>query len=69
MTQENATTALPRAIGPGSAAEVTNISPQGLWLLAGGEELFLAFDDFPWFRHAPVAAALRVEEPLPGHFR
>ncbi len=69
MTQENATTALPRAIGPGSAAEVTDISPHGLWLLAGGEELFLACDAFPWFRHVRGSAARRVEEPGPGHFR
>lgn len=50
------------------AVEVTNISRHGLWLLAGGEELFLSFEDFPWFRDAPVGQVLNVTEPSPGHF-
>jgi hypothetical protein len=37
-------------------------------MLAHGEELFLAFEDFPWFRRAPLGAILHVEEPAPGHF-
>jgi hypothetical protein len=37
-----------------SEAEVTNISQHGFWLLVGGRELFLPFDDFPWFKSAPV---------------
>ena len=44
-----------------SAAEVTNISRNGLWLLLGDEELFLPFDDFPWFRTATIAALTDVE--------
>ena len=51
-----------------SAVEVTNLSPHGLWLFAHGKERFLAFDDFPWFRNAPVAAVFNVEEPSPEHF-
>jgi hypothetical protein len=30
--------------------------------------MFLAFDDFPWFKDAPVAKILNVEEPQPDHF-
>ena len=48
--------------------EVTNISRHGLWLLVGDEELFLAYEDFPWFRDAPVGQVLNVTEPSPGHF-
>lgn len=51
-----------------SPAEVTNISPQGIWLLAGDEELYLPFDWFPWFRDARVRDILTVEAPAPGHF-
>ena len=51
-----------------SRAEVTNISSHGLWLLASGSEMFLAFEDFPWFKDAPVAKILNVVEPRPDHF-
>lgn len=50
-----------------SAVEVTNISSHGLWLLAHDKELFLSYDDFPWFREQPVKAITNVEEPAPGH--
>ena len=49
-------------------AEVTNISRHGIWLLAVDRELFLACEDFPWFRDAPVSKIVNVEEPTPGHF-
>ena len=38
----------------------------GFW--AGDAELFLPFEDFPWFRDAPVGKVLNVQEPSPGHF-
>lgn len=50
-----------------SAVEVTNVSPHGIWLLVGGVEKFMAFDDFPWFRDAPISAVLEVERPSAGH--
>lgn len=50
-----------------SAAEVSNISRHGVWLLVDEREYFLAFDLFPWFRTAPVDAVLRVERPQPHH--
>ena len=49
-------------------AEVTHISGNGFWLLAGATEHFLPFKDFPWFKDAPVAKILNVEESTPGHF-
>ena len=51
-----------------SAVEVTNISSHGLWLLTGDRELFLPYDQFPWFHEAAVKDVLDVQEPTPGHF-
>ena len=51
-----------------SGIEVTNISSHGLWLLTDDGEFFLSYDDFPWFRDAPVSKILNVKEPSPGHF-
>ncbi|HDL01068.1 MAG TPA: DUF2442 domain-containing protein [candidate division Zixibacteria bacterium] len=48
--------------------EITNISNHGVWLLSNDRELFLSYDDFPWFRDAPVGKILKVEEPTPDHF-
>ena len=57
---------------PGAATsevEVTNISRHGFWLLPDDRELFLPFDEFPWFRKATVEAIVRVERPAPGHLQ
>ena len=59
------------SLAPGKntlAVEVTNISAHGLWLLAHGKELFMSYDDFPWFKDQPIKAVLNVEEQSPGHF-
>jgi hypothetical protein len=50
-----------------SGVEVTNISRHGFWLLLDDRELFLPFDEFPWFKEASVEAILRVERPQPHH--
>ncbi len=50
-----------------STAEVTNISKHGFWMLIDEREHFLPFDEFPWFKRAPVEAILRIERPTPGH--
>ena len=55
---------------PGSAiseAEVTNISRHGFWVFLGNRELFLPFEEFPWFKGAPVEAILNVERPQEHH--
>ena len=51
-----------------SEVEVTNISKHGFWLLIGGRELFLPFEEFPWFREVPVGELLNVELPHPHHW-
>lgn len=50
-----------------SAAEVTNASPDGFWLLLGDEELFVPFSGFPWFRDATIARICDVQRPSPHH--
>jgi hypothetical protein len=43
------------------------VSRHGLWLLLGREELFLPFEQFPWFRDAPIGKVLHVEQPSAQH--
>ena len=54
--------------GSTSAVEVTNISAHGIWILTHGKELFMTYDDFPWFKDQPVKSIINVEEQSPGHF-
>ena len=51
-----------------SETEVTNVSPHGLWLLSHGKELFLSYENFPWFKDAPIGKVFAVEEVSPDHF-
>ena len=50
-----------------SNLEVLGITPHGIWLLVDDAEHFLGFQQFPWFREAPVRAVLHVERPQPHH--
>jgi len=50
-----------------SAVEVTNVSRHGFWLLIGDQEAFLPFEQFPWFRDAPIGKLTNVELPSPHH--
>ena len=50
-----------------SAAEVTNVSPHGFWLLLDDEERFLPFERFPWFADASIAQLTKVERPFQHH--
>ena len=36
-----------------SEVEVTNISVHGVWLLVRDKELFMSYEDFPWFKDNP----------------
>lgn len=47
--------------------EVTQVSRNGVWLLVRDRELFMSYEDFPWFKEAQVVKILNVEEPHPGH--
>jgi hypothetical protein len=50
-----------------SVAEISNVSAHGFWLLLGGEELFVPFADFPWFKDASIGELTQVEWPSPQH--
>jgi hypothetical protein len=56
------------APGKNASVEVSHISATGVWLLTGDRELFMSYEDFPWFRNAPVAKILNVQELHPEHF-
>jgi hypothetical protein len=49
------------------SATITHITQQGFRLLMPDRELFLPFQDFPWFKEARVSAILNVEWPQPHH--
>ncbi len=48
--------------------EVTHISSHGVWLLSNDKELFMSYEEFPWFKDQPVKSIMNVEEQSPGHF-
>ena len=50
-----------------SGVEVTNISNHGIWLLHQDRELFMSYEDFPWFKDASAGKVLNVKELNPGH--
>jgi hypothetical protein len=50
-----------------SPAEVTNVSAHGFWLFVGARELFVPFEQFPWFREASIRAITNVQLPSPHH--
>lgn len=50
-----------------SAAEVTHVSRHGFWLLLGDEELFVPFENFPWFKSATIEQISQVEWPTKDH--
>jgi len=49
------------------AAEVTNVTSHGFWLLIDKRERFVSFKDFPWFRNATIAELTKVEMPSSQH--
>lgn len=50
-----------------SAPEVTHVSRHGFWLLLADEEVFLPFEQFPWFRKATIDQISNVEAPTQEH--
>lgn len=42
-------------------AEVTNISPFGIWILVNGEEFFMSYKEYPVFENAPIKAMAILE--------
>jgi hypothetical protein len=52
---------------PGERLQTMNISAHGIWMFINDREVFLAFEDFPWFEDAPIKKILRVEMPAEDH--
>lgn len=42
--------------------EVTNISSHGIWILSSEKELFLAYEQFPWFKDKTINEIINVED-------
>ena len=51
-----------------SEVEVTGISANGVWLLAGEEENLLSYGDFPQFKDVSLREILNAQEPTPDRF-
>jgi hypothetical protein len=49
------------------AAEISHVSRHGLWVLLDTEELFLPFEQFPWFRNATIDQISSVVRPTADH--
>jgi Protein of unknown function (DUF2442) len=59
-----------KSLRPGrrtSEIEVTNVSTHGFWLLIESREIFVPFDEFPWFPHASISQLTDVELQGPDH--
>ena len=59
------------SLAPGkntSVIEVTNISAHGIWILVRDKELFMSYEDFPWFKGQTVKTITNVEEQSHEHF-
>ena len=59
------------SLQPGTSTSqiaVTDISPDGIWLLISGEEHFLTYDSYPWFKKGTVEQILNVIEEQPGSY-
>ncbi|MBD9358646.1 DUF2442 domain-containing protein [Methylomonas sp. EbA] len=44
------------------------MSSHGLWLKTRENTLYMAYDDFPWFKNQSLQIIYQVEEPSPDHF-
>lgn len=51
-----------------SEVEITHISSFGVWLLAYDKELFMSYEEFPWFKDQTVKSIINIEEQSFGHF-
>ena len=48
-------------------AEITNISKHGFWILSNAKELFLSYEQFPWFKDKTIKEITEVEIFGKGH--
>ena len=50
-----------------SDIEVSVASSQGFWILLSEEEIFLPYQEFPWFKQATIEQMATVERPSTDH--
>ena len=50
-----------------SAVELANVSIHGMWILLEDRELYLPFEQFPWFRNGSIGQLANIERPQPDH--
>lgn len=50
-----------------SAVELANVSVHGMWILLEDRELYLPFEQFPWFRNASIRQLANIERSQPNH--
>jgi hypothetical protein len=50
-----------------SDVEVSIASSKGFWILISDEELFVPFQEFPWFKQATIEQIAIVERPTSNH--
>ena len=50
-----------------SKPEVVNVSEHGFWLFWEGQEYFLPFADFPWFKEATISQISNIEISCQTH--
>ena len=48
--------------------EITHITSHGLWIHSEDKDLFMSYEDFPWFKDKMVESIIKVEELSLGHF-
>ena len=49
-------------VGTSTLVKVLGLTPHGMWFFAEGEEHFLSYEEFPWFKDAPVKSVFHVEQ-------
>ena len=52
-----------------SSAEVTQITPNGIWILVKDIEYFMSYQDFPWFEKGTVGQIHHVKLQHGFHLR
>ncbi len=52
-----------------SKAEIQGVSNHGIWLYVDGEEYFLSYGSYPWFRNATIDQIYNVEFLFGLHLR
>ncbi len=50
-----------------SDIEILNVSPNGIWLYVSGNEYFMSYEEFPWFKEARIREIYNLELLPGGH--